>query len=55
LGRFGEQVNDEVVNQMINIADKDGDGRISFEEFCKLFISNYTPEPNQGRSFSPPN
>jgi calmodulin len=43
LAKFGENVGDEVVNQMLGIADKDGDGRINFEEFCRLFIG-YTPK-----------
>ena len=32
---LGEDVTDEVVDEMIKIADENGDGKIQFEEFCK--------------------
>ena len=32
---LGEEVTDEVVDEMIKIADENGDGKIQFEEFCK--------------------
>ena len=32
---LGEDVIDDVVDEMINIADENGDGKIQFEEFCK--------------------
>ena len=39
LSGLGEEVTDEVVNEMINIADTDGDGKVNFEEFCKAATS----------------
>ena len=32
---LGEEVTDEVVDEMINIADENGDGKVQFEEFVK--------------------
>ena len=32
---LGEEVNDEVVEEMIKIADENGDGKIQFDEFVK--------------------
>ena len=32
---LGEEVTDEVVDEMIKIADENGDGKNQFEEFCK--------------------
>ena len=32
---LGEDVTDEVVDEMIKIADENGDGKIQFEEFVK--------------------
>ena len=32
---LGESVTDDVVDEMIKIADENGDGKIQFEEFCK--------------------
>ena len=32
---LGEDVTDEIVNEMISIADENGDGKVNFEEFCK--------------------
>ena len=32
---LGEEVTDEVVEEMIKIADDNGDGKIQFEEFVK--------------------
>ena len=39
LSGLGEEVTDEVVNEMIQIADTDGDGKVNFEEFCKAATS----------------
>ena len=36
---LGEEVTDEVVDEMINIADENGDGKVQFEEFCKAATS----------------
>ena len=36
---LGEEVTDEVVDEMINIADENGDGKVQFEEFCKAASS----------------
>ena len=36
---LGEEVTDEVVDEMIKIADENGDGKIQFEEFCKAATS----------------
>ena len=35
LSGLGEEVTDEIVDEMINIADQDGDGKVNFDEFCK--------------------
>ena len=32
---LGEDVSDEVVDEMIKMADENGDGKIQFEEFVK--------------------
>ena len=32
---LGEEVTDEVVDEMIAIADENGDGKVDFEEFAK--------------------
>tara|TARA_B110000305_G_C18995060_1_gene427922 strand:- start:225 stop:452 length:228 start_codon:yes stop_codon:yes gene_type:complete len=32
---LGEEVTDEIVDEMINIADSNNDGKIQFDEFCK--------------------
>ena len=39
LSGLGEDVTDEVVDEMIKIADENGDGKIQFEEFCKAATS----------------
>ena len=36
---LGEDVTDEVVDEMIAIADENGDGKVQFEEFCKASMS----------------
>ncbi len=36
---LGEEVTDEIVNEMISIADEDGDGKVNFTEFCKAASS----------------
>ena len=40
---LGEEVTDEVVDEMIKIADENGDGKIQFEEFCKAATAEWTP------------
>ena len=32
---LGEDVTNDIVDEMIKIADENGDGKIQFEEFCK--------------------
>ena len=39
LSGLGEEVTDEIVDEMINIADADGDGKVNFDEFCKAATS----------------
>ena len=39
LGGLGEDVTDDVVTEMMNLADSDGDGKVNFEEFCKAATS----------------
>ena len=36
---LGEEVTDEIVDEMINIADENGDGKVNFDEFCKAATS----------------
>ena len=36
---LGEDVGDDVVTEMMNLADTDGDGKVNFEEFCKAASS----------------
>ena len=36
---LGEEVTDEIVDEMINIADENGDGKVQFEEFVKAASS----------------
>ena len=36
---LGEDVTDEVVDEMISIADTNGDGKVEFEEFCTASMS----------------
>ena len=35
LSGMGEDVTDDVINEMISIADENGDGKVDFEEFVK--------------------
>ena len=35
LSGLGEDVTDEIVDEMIAIADTNGDGKVNFDEFCK--------------------
>ena len=35
LKNLGENVSDDVIDEMIKIADENGDGKIQFEEFVK--------------------
>ena len=35
LSGLGEDVTDEIVDEMITIADTNGDGKVNFDEFCK--------------------
>ena len=39
LGGLGEDVTDDVVTEMMSLADTDGDGKVNFEEFCKAATS----------------
>ena len=39
LSGLGEEVTDEIVDELINIADQDGDGKVNFDEFCKAATS----------------
>jgi len=36
---LGEDVGDDVVTEMMNLADTDGDGKVNFEEFVKAASS----------------
>lgn len=36
---LGEKLTDEEVDEMLKEADVDGDGRINYEEFVKLMVS----------------
>ena len=36
---LGEDVTDEVVDEMISIADTNHDGKVDFDEFCKASMS----------------
>ena len=52
---LGEEVNDEVVEEMIKIADENGDGKIQFDEFVKAATASWTtmhdpPKWNQRKS-----
>ena len=49
LASLGEKVTDDEVDEMILMADLDGDGQVSFDEFFKL-ISGFTgpPAPSMG-------
>ena len=38
---LGEEVNDDVVEEMIKIADENGDGKIQFDEFVKAATANW--------------
>ena len=46
---LGEDVGDDVVTEMMNLADTDGDGKVNFEEFCKAASSwkGYLPIDRQ--------
>ena len=41
---LGEEVTDEVVDEMIAIADENGDGKVQFEEFFKASTSTASSE-----------
>ena len=32
---LGEEVTDDIINEMIKVADTNGDGKVDFEEFVK--------------------
>ena len=36
---LGEDVTDEVVDEMISIADTNGDGKVEFDEFCNASMA----------------
>ena len=36
---LGEDVTDEVVDEMISIADANGDGKVEFDEFCNASMA----------------
>ena len=36
--KIGEKLNDEDLHEILEEADRDGDGMISFEEFYRFFI-----------------
>ena len=36
---LGEKVTDEVVEEMIGLADQDGDNKVNFKEFCDAATS----------------
>ena len=38
---LGEDVTDEVVDEMIAIADTNNDGKVQFEEFCNASMAGY--------------
>ena len=40
LGQLGDEVPEEVVNEMMTMADTDNDGKVNFEEFCKAVQSD---------------
>ena len=42
LKNLGEDVSDEVIDEMMKIADEDGDGKIQFEEFVKAATNGKT-------------
>ena len=39
---LGEEVTDEVVDEMIAIADENGDGKVDFEEFVKAAAAEWS-------------
>ena len=39
MGCLGEDVSDEIVDEMIDMADENGDGKVQFEEFVKAATS----------------
>ena len=43
---LGEEVTDEVVDEMIAIADENGDGKVDFEEFVKASSAEWTKKKN---------
>ena len=36
---IGESVDDDVLNEMMAIADLDGDGKVNFQEFVKAALN----------------
>lgn len=36
MSRMGEKMTDDDINNLIKEADEDGDGKVSYQEFCKL-------------------
>ena len=37
---FGQNLDEEVINQIIQQVDANGDGEISFEEFAEMMLQN---------------
>ena len=40
MSKLGENLSEEDVNEMIQLADKDGYGKVNEEEFLKIMMSN---------------
>ncbi|KAG5192410.1 putative calcineurin subunit B [Tribonema minus] len=50
---IGEQVTDEEVDEMIRMADHDGDGQVSFDEFYGMVTGGRKPPPGLGGAARP--
>lgn len=51
---MGEQISDEVVNEMIDVADVDRDGQINMDDFITLMSSNFMGWIQCSMLFGPP-